>query len=216
MGGKQSRAALRWERDAYTPAALQQREYAELKKEYTRLRDIAQKRLKRMGETEWATADVYRQNVGKYPVIKDIGNKSELIDRLNAISRFVMAERGSVSGLERERRKSVAALKSHGYTFVTKENFRAFAEFMGWAKATYGNKAFSSERVYDVFEKAYQMQTPPEVLKQNFLWYYENIYSEEFQMVSGEEEVDSKKYSKIMTDYFGMSNAKTKRKKRRL
>lgn len=211
MGGKQSKASLRWERDAYAPSALQSRDYAELRKEYTRLRNIAQKRIKRLGETEWRTSDVYRQNVGKYPVLKEIGNKAELIDRLNALSRFISAERGSVTGLERERRKSVAALQSHGYTFVTTQNFRAFAEFMGWAKATYGNKAFSSERVYDVFEKAYQMRTPPEVLKKNFLWYYENIYDADFEMEQGSEEVDSKQYSKMMTGYFGLSKKKRKK-----
>lgn len=103
---------------------------SEVIKEYTRLRDIAQKRLKRMGESEFADTQIYRKYKDAFPKQKDLRSASDLAYKLSDLARFVSSAQSTISGLKGRRQKAVSTLHEHGYDFVTVENYAKFGEFM--------------------------------------------------------------------------------------
>lgn len=100
----------------------------EIRAEYTRLRDIAQKRLKRLERSE-PESYAYRQNVGVYGPARGM-TTDEIKDLLPDLARFISAKAGSVSGIRAIRKQTLETLWARGYTFVTPENLREFGDFM--------------------------------------------------------------------------------------
>lgn len=151
-GGTRKKAALKYDRNLYTPQGARELSDKELRKEYSRLRSIARKRLERFEGTEWTTSQIYRYNKEGFKPLKEITSDRELRHLFSDVARFVTAERGSVSGLERERRKAVKTLQERGYTFVTKKNFRKFGEFMEYVRTANLGRMLDSKRVADFYE----------------------------------------------------------------
>ena len=123
--------------DVWTDAAV--------RKEYSRLRDIAQKRLERLGRNE-PESFAYRSNRGQYAPAR--GQTTEALrQQLPQLAKFIAARTGSVTGIRAQRRKAVESLQAKGYKFVTRENLGAFGEFMEEFRAKRG-----AARSYGTFE----------------------------------------------------------------
>lgn len=170
-GGTRKKATLKYDRNLYTPIGATELTDKELRKEYSRLRSIARKRLERFEGTEWTTSQIYRYNKEGFKPLKDIDtsrNNRELRHALSDVARFVTAERGSVSGLERERRKAVKTLQERGYTFITKKNFRKFGEFMEYARASSLGRLYDSKRIADFYEATERRNLSSEDLRNAF------------------------------------------------
>ena len=151
-GGARSKATLKYDDNLYTPTGAKALTDKELRTEYSRLRSIARKRLERFEGTEWKTSQIYKYNKEGFKPLAEIKTDRELRMLLSDVARFVTAERGSVSGLEKERKQSVKTLNERGYTFVNKKNFRKFAEFMEYVRTANLNRIFDSKRVADFYE----------------------------------------------------------------
>ena len=176
------RAQLKYQPEWYTPAALMSGRVteADARKEYTRLRDIAQKRLKRMGQSMFRDTQVYRLNKDAYPVLKEIkagrnGRPSaDLAYKLSALSRFVTSEQGSVAGMQRIMRKNLQTLHEHGYTFVQPENYVNFGKFMEEWRAQGLDKEYDSGDAADLYEQVERHKMDPEKVAERFQYWLEN------------------------------------------
>lgn len=177
LGGSQASKGLAYPREYYVPSVSMMSKNLtdkEMRAEYSRLRSIAQKRLKRFEGTEWTDTMVYKYNKGKYIPVKDIKNKTQMVSLLAELARFITAETGSVSGLNENRKRNVETLHEHGYTFVTKENFRNFAEFMEEFRIRKLNQIYDSERVAEVFNIAENKGIPAQELFNDFDFWIKN------------------------------------------
>ena len=155
----------------YIPHNLRQQlkiDPAAVRKEYTRLRDISQKRLKRLGASEWSESRAYTENVGKFPILKDLRNDTDLVYKLSDLQRFVTAERSSVSGLNRIRKESIETLHEHDYTFVTPENYKAFGKFMEEYRFQKQDEIYDSGDAADSYYITEVHKIPPEQLFKDF------------------------------------------------
>lgn len=155
----------------YTPHNIRQQmkiDPAAVRKEYTRLRDISQKRLKRLGASEWADSKAYTENVGKFPILKDLRNDTDLVYKLSDLERFVTADRASVSGLNRIRKESIQTLHEHDYTFVTQENYRSFGKFMEEYRFQKMDELYDSGDAADSYYITEVHKIPPEQLFKDF------------------------------------------------
>lgn len=103
-------------------------EEREIRAEYSRLRDIAQKRLQRLGRSE-PDSYAYRENVGAYAPARGL-TTAQIVDLLPDLARFITARAGSVSGIRAIRRQTLETLHERGYEFVNARNLREFGEFM--------------------------------------------------------------------------------------
>jgi hypothetical protein len=154
QGGKREKAILLYEKEVYTPEGAKTLTDKELRKEYTRLRSIARKRLERFQGTEWTDTQIYKLNADVYKPLKEITSDRELRHLFSDVARFVTAETGSVSGLEKQRKKGIQTLNERGYDFINKENYRQFGEFMEYARVANMNRMYDSKRVADLYNEA--------------------------------------------------------------
>lgn len=135
--------------EAYTPIALHQWAERDLRKEYSRLRSIARKRLERFKGTEWTQTAIYKRNKNRYKPLSQIKSRSEL-ERLTAdVALFVTAKTSTVSGLKAQRERTVKTMQEHGYTFVSAVNIRDIWEWLEEVRSSgLGQVLDSGEAVY--------------------------------------------------------------------
>ena len=120
-----------WSISTYYPAALSKRTEKELRKEYSKLRSVAQKSLKRLKHSEFAYGEIVRQHRGDFPLLKNISSQRQLVMATTAVAQFLAAKSHSVSGLREIRKDQVSTWKNdYGYDFVTYENFDAWYNFV--------------------------------------------------------------------------------------
>ena len=129
-----------WNISSYYPMSLQEgHTEKELRKEYAKLRSVAQKSLKRMGESRYRDSETYRQNKNAFPTTGSIKSKRELARALTDVTRFLSSKSHSVSGLNEIREKQVSTWQDqYGYDFVTFNNFDQWVDFLEWYKDMVG------------------------------------------------------------------------------
>lgn len=125
-----------------------------LRSEYSRLRDIAQKRWKRLkGKPE--AEETYMQHPSGFPTLKEIGrSRTELVRALGDLDRFLMSHRGSVSKIHESNKKTIKALRKKGIN-VTDSDLREYGKFMNRIKKIYGigDDSLGSDLVADLWSE---------------------------------------------------------------
>ena len=100
----------------YTVQALEnmtKAEIAEMRKEYTRMRDIAEKRIKRLGESEFAYARAYQNNQLGFPKLRNLSD-SEFPKAMSALAKFVSAKGTTVTGQRERMKRTIEAWQAQG------------------------------------------------------------------------------------------------------
>lgn len=137
-----------------------------IREEYSRLRDIAQKRLKRLQIADpesWA----YRKYKGAFAPAR--GQSAEqLRQQLPALARFIAARTSTVSGIRQRERKAIATLQSHGYTGINASNFRQFGQFMEEWRTKQLSHSYGSPDVAEFFEWSQEKSIPWDRIKGDF------------------------------------------------
>ena len=167
-----------YDKSWYYPTNLSQQlkaNPAAVRKEYTRLRDIAQKRLRRFEATGLTKSQAYKKNVKHYPLLKDIKSDYELAGRLSDLERFITAKAGSVSGQREIRKKSIATLHENDYKFVNEENFDDFTDFMEAYRDELMDLEYDSGDAADLYGVVVKQKLDPEKVKADFEFWLENI-----------------------------------------
>lgn len=166
---------------AYHPQALLEGySEKELRREYSRLRSVARKRLERFAGSEFEDSNVYRYNKGKYVPLSQVSNKGELVHLLSDVARFLTAEGGSVSGQRAIRAKAISTWNEKGYTWINKSNYAAFARFLEFAREFVGQPYM--EKAAELFRQADDQGVPVEQIKSNFEWYWKNFDHDSSEM----------------------------------
>ena len=133
---------LAWDYDVYYPYRLEQMDESALRKEYTRLRKIANKRLARLQASKYKDTDLAKEYAGGFEIL---ANVADLPRELTTLARFVASEKSSISGLKRMETKAISTLHQHGYTFVNAGNVGQFGAFMEEMRQAGYSKLYSSE-----------------------------------------------------------------------
>lgn len=107
-----------------------------IRAEYTRQRDIAQKRIKRglaRGET------LESMGVTQYPLpkLRDIKNTPDLARAISGVTRWTSSKRSTVKGRKEIATKTVQSMQKLGYTEVTEDNVDQFNRFMEQMRRRY-------------------------------------------------------------------------------
>ena len=157
---------LTWEYDEYYPYRLEQMDERALRKEYTRLRKVANKRLARLQASEYKETDLAKEYAGGFALLADV---EDLPRELTVLARFVASEKSSVTGLKRIDRQTVETLQEHGYDFVNTKNVRQFGAFMEEMRQAGLSKLYSSEFLANWWsEKGKSKQDNVKELKREF------------------------------------------------
>ena len=133
---------LAWDYDVYYPYRLEQMDESALRKEYTRLRKIANKRLARLQASKYKDTDLAKEYAGGFEIL---ANVADLPRELTVLARFVASEKSSITGLKRMENQTIRTLNQHGYTFVNAGNVGQFGAFMEEMRQAGYSKLYSSE-----------------------------------------------------------------------
>lgn len=163
-GGARPQAKLKFDESFYTPIGAKELDAKDLRKEYSRLRAIANKRLKRMSQSEWKDSQIFLENQAGFARISQLPSDRALRHEFSQLARFVTSERSQISGQNRIRKKTVETLKDRGYDFVTVKNFREFADFMEFARTANLGRLYDSEKVADLYDELDKKDVPKEEL----------------------------------------------------
>ena len=151
MAKRKNVDALTWQYDEYYPYRLEQIDERALKKEYSRLREIANRRLKRLLASEYKETDLAKEYSGGFAILAEV---EDLPRELTRLARFVASERTSVTGLKRIEKQTIKTLHKHGYTFVNSGNIRKFGDFMEEMRQVGISKLYSSEFLAELWGRA--------------------------------------------------------------
>ena len=173
-------AKLTHESSWYTPASIKATLDLEggektVRKEYTRLRDIAQKRLKRIEQAGFGESNIYEANVHRFKKLKEIKSKNELASRLSDLAHFIETPYSRVSKLKDQRAKSLKTLHSNGYLFVNEDNYLEFGKFMQAWRASKYNELYDSGDAADTYGITVKHQLDPKQVEQEFEFWLDNV-----------------------------------------
>lgn len=190
---------------------------AEARKEYQRLRRIAQKRIARFEGTQYEDTEVYKNRAIKHPFkpsssLKDVRS---LQAALSDVRGFLDSERSTISGLKRIDKKTVSTLQANGYTFVNMGNIKAFGEFMEAARIKAGRRMFASDRVAELYDAAERKNIPPEQLLKDFEYWRKNVEELNSSRVSRKEGATAADYRRAIERRKAKSGTVAQRRKKR-
>lgn len=190
---------------------------AEARKEYQRLRRIAQKRLARFEGTQYEDTEIYKNRAIKHPFkpsseLKDVRS---LQAALSDVRGFLDSERSTISGLKRIDKKTVSTLQANGYTFVNMGNIKAFGEFMEAARIKAGRRMFASDRVAELYDAAERKKIPPEQLLKDFEYWRKNVEELNSSRVSRKEGAAAADYRRTIERRKAKAGTVAQRRKKR-
>lgn len=169
---------------AYTPLGLthfKAATEAEARKEYTRLRDIAQKRLKRLRESRYANRpEVKNFYPNGVPTLKELGKDLHALER--GVARLYQWLSGPTTVTEQKRGLDARILKTlHENRFYVAENDLApFGCFMDYVSSRLQGMFVPSEVVAEYFVEARQKGLNGDRLRRDFEAFLKREYNIEF------------------------------------
>lgn len=162
-----AKSPLKFDRGIYYPnQVLRILGLKELRKEYSRLRAIAVKRIKRLKESEFADAEILKYNTVEYYTPLKGMTVRDIQYKISDLARFLDSPVSTVTGQRKRQAQTLATLKRHGYGFVTAKNLLSFGRWMEYAKAKAMSKYFDSERAAEIFRDAEEETGAEEMYKE--------------------------------------------------
>lgn len=152
------------------PAEIRKLNNAELRKEYSRMRSIANKRIDRLNAAGLRTPTAR----GKFPKIAGLTN-GEIERELADVSNFLRNARTTVRGERKFINSEIRILRERGYNFIDESNIYDFIEFMEKKRQELGDKVYDSGKAADVYDAGQRLKIPTKVLEKNFDYFAENI-----------------------------------------
>lgn len=123
-----------------------------IKAEYTRLRKIAQERLRVISKSDVGRASktwYYNQNRFK-PASKLRPYERKIM--LAEVAKMIQARTGTLAGIKRQRDLAIKKFHEHGYTFIDESNFIDVGEFFReWKDSEF--RGYGSTVALDFYEK---------------------------------------------------------------
>lgn len=170
---KRKQATLKYAWYEYTPEALQSGSLSEkeIRDEYRRLRNIANKRIARLERAGYTDTQTYLRNAGAYKSPSSY-TMAELRYKLYQISKFVSAKSSTVGGMRLIEKWTLEKLKEKELDSI--KNLQEFGDFMDWARTKYKNSDFDSERAAEVYNESKRRKIAIEEIKKDYELFRDN------------------------------------------
>lgn len=200
--GRKKTQGLKWAKEDYTPLSLElTRDIKDVRKEYSRLRAIWQKRYKRLSESEFADINIVHDRPAiRYKKLSEIKSDRELYHLLSELGTIVGSEYTSVSGLKKLEKEQMEGLNKvyKGLNLKTHEDFKNFGEFMETIRDFTKDRIYDSDFAVVLYSEGEQLSTKELV----------ELYNEFLK-------TGSRKVSKLKANVTERKNLKLKQKRQR-
>lgn len=141
------KSIFKWSDESYTVQALEsmfrgasKADMRALRAEYTRLRDIAHKRIKRLGQSEFRKSAAYQAHKMDFPKLKNIDPR-DIPKAMADMAKFLQAKTSTVSGQRSRKRRTISAWQKQGLNLTEKnyDKVMAMMKEMRTRKILYGS-----------------------------------------------------------------------------
>lgn len=146
----------------------------EARAEYSRLRKIAQKRLARLGVSEFSTSTTFQNWQRGFAALERGAPERTVRKALYDVARFLNLRTSSVSGARRARKQFVEAMHERGYSFINARNADEFGRFMKEVKKHEDYRGRDSEQLVELYKTAKEKRISPLSLAQNYEKWFAN------------------------------------------
>lgn len=163
---------------AYTPRGWMHGDVdpADIKKEYQRLRKAANERLRKLKKAGYADSEIYRRFRTAFPAYSKVKTNTALGIHLADIRHFLGLKTSTVGGMKQVESQIIQRLHESGYTYINKENLKAFGAFMDAVRSKYNGLIYGSDQVVELYGAAYEKDLDPAQLLEDFEYWQENVY----------------------------------------
>lgn len=157
----------------FSPRQIQLMNTGAIRKAYSELRSVANKRIQRM------TAQNLGRDRSLFPTIQQIvdSDKISLKSALADVSKFLRSERTTVRGEKKflnEFRRSMIE-KGYGELVQSNKDVYGMLDYMDHLREIYSEKLFDSGDALDVLEQGQRLNIPVDKLKDNYELFASNI-----------------------------------------
>lgn len=146
----------------------------EIRKEYTRLRDILQKRIKTIEKSEFAGQGIAGQFPQGLPKLAEI-RPEDLPYLLQQAATAINSSSGSLKGLRHRRSETIKSLQERGYTNIDESNISTFARFMEEARERGIEKVYGSDTIATLYDTTIALGISPDEVMKDFTWWVDNV-----------------------------------------
>ena len=155
--------------------------YKQKRAAYTQLRDIAQKRIKRLAR-EFSQSETYKQHKEGIRKLRDIKTESQLNIELAKLNKLIQSPYSTITGQKNLREQALETLKSNKYykpgttePIVTEENYDRFTDFMEAYRADAEARVYGSETPTELFNEAERLKIKPKSLIDYFSYWVDHL-----------------------------------------
>lgn len=160
-----------------------------MRREYTRMRNAAVKRIKRIqSDKRWGK----KSRVPATPKLAELKTAAQVRLALADLHKWMGRKTSSVSGLNNALRRSVKTLRERYGIEVTIDNIDVFGEFMEWARIQSLGRLYDSERIAELMEEVEDLES----LKDKFKKYLKESEQEGLLMMRDGSKTSSEKFGK--------------------
>lgn len=143
-----------------------------IRAEYRRYRDIINRRIAALEKAGFGATEFVTKNKGRFAPISTLTQKQveQNLARINAALQY---RASTVTGAKFMRSKTIQSLQRAGYN-ITEDNIAAFGRFMDEFRATYGKRAYGSDKAASLFDTIENASFSPDEIMDDFELFYEN------------------------------------------
>lgn len=136
----------------YTPHALKKYPEKDLRKEYSRLRAIVQKRLTRIIAAGLDRTGAYKSRLASLPRLREIQTQPSLRANLVELYRFIQ-NRTTVTQIREDRIKRLESLARYGLNWIDDNKLDRFEDYMAYMREQGYIENYGSDEVVEYYEK---------------------------------------------------------------
>ena len=141
---------------------------SEIRKEYSRLRAIAVKRLSRLSKAGFGKSSAYKYNATNTKKLSELSQR-QIPLALSQLARFIDNPLSTVTGQKELRAQKIKKLQSEDYD-VTEENFQNFTDFMELLSEQATDLQYDSEAAVELWEATRYKVSPAAMVKDLESW----------------------------------------------
>lgn len=143
-----------------------------IRAEYRRYRDIINRRILALEKAGFGAMEFVTKNKGRFAAISTLTQK-QVDQNLARIKAALQYSGSTVTGAKFLQAKAVQSLQKAGYN-INANNIAAFGRFMEKFRATYGKRAYGSDKAAALFDTIENAGYSSDEIMEEFDLFYEN------------------------------------------
>lgn len=171
-----ARRKLMFGSDEYTPFALRKKNIRDVRKEYTRLRDIAMKRITRLEKAGLITQTAGERRREGFKKLAQLESDRDIRAGLVALYRYTQINpTGTAEGARKQRAENILEFRKRGVEWINEENYIKVLDFITSVRDQYlenSKKGAGSPKYmeYLVQDRAARQKTLSDLREDYYRW----------------------------------------------